>query len=93
VERACPPRAARAFGEASRRHSPEARRLLTAQKLQVAHLAAQGLSNREIGERLYLSHRTVGAHLHSLFPKLGITSRTQLGAALKAPQPSPEETS
>jgi len=33
---------------------------------------------REIGERLCLSHRTVGTHLHNLFPKLGITSRAQL---------------
>jgi DNA-binding NarL/FixJ family response regulator len=48
--------------------------------MQIARLAAQGLSNREIGERLFLSHRTVGAHLHSLFPKLDITSRGQIAA-------------
>jgi DNA-binding CsgD family transcriptional regulator len=53
---------------------------LTAQEMQIARLAAQGLSNREIGERLFLSHRTVGAHLHSLFPKLDITSRGQIAA-------------
>jgi len=43
-------------------------------------MVAEGLSNREIGERLYLSHRTVGSHLYRLFPKLGITSRVQLTA-------------
>jgi DNA-binding NarL/FixJ family response regulator len=50
--------------------------------LQIAQLAADGLTNREIGERLYLSHRTVGSHLYRLFPKLGITSRSQLAAVL-----------
>jgi DNA-binding CsgD family transcriptional regulator len=55
---------------------------LTAQELQVARLAAGGLSNREIGEQIYLSPRTVGSILYRLFPKLGITSRTQLAARL-----------
>jgi len=55
---------------------------LTPQELQIAQLAAEGLSNREIGERLYLSHRTVGSHLYRLFPKLGVTSRTRLRDAL-----------
>jgi DNA-binding NarL/FixJ family response regulator len=41
-----------------------------------------GCSNREIGQRLYLSDRTVGSHLYRLFPKLGITSRAQLAQAL-----------
>jgi|HubBroStandDraft_4_1064222.scaffolds.fasta_scaffold467941_1 hypothetical protein len=40
--------------------------------------AAQGESNREIGARLFLSHRTVGYHLYKAYPKLGITARTQL---------------
>jgi hypothetical protein len=48
-------------------------------------LAAQGLSNREIGQPLYLSHRTVGTHLYRIFPKLGITARGDLQAALSAP--------
>ena len=52
--------------------------LLSAQELQIARLAAQGLSNREIGQRLYLSHRTVGSHLYRIFPKLGISTRTEL---------------
>ena len=45
-------------------------------------MAAGGLSNREIGQQLFISHRTVGYHLHRIFPKLGITSRSQLHAAL-----------
>jgi DNA-binding CsgD family transcriptional regulator len=55
---------------------------LTPQELQIALLAAEGLSNREIGQRLYLSHRTVGFHLYRIFPKLGLTSRAELNAAL-----------
>jgi DNA-binding CsgD family transcriptional regulator len=55
---------------------------LSAQELQIAKLAAEGLSNREIGERLYLSPRTVGSHLYRIFRKLGIASRAQLSARL-----------
>ncbi|WP_426565430.1 AAA family ATPase [Angustibacter sp. McL0619] len=51
---------------------------LTAQQQQIVRLAAEGLTNREIGERLFLSRRTIGFHLHQAFPKLGVTSRTQL---------------
>ena len=72
----------RASGERSRRRVPEARDDLTAQELQIAQLAAEGLSNREIGQRLFLSHRTISTHLYRVFPKLGITSRAELGAAL-----------
>jgi DNA-binding CsgD family transcriptional regulator len=53
---------------------------LSAQELQVARMVAEGLSNRQIGERLYLSHRTVASHLYHIFPKLGITNRAQLTA-------------
>ena len=66
----------RAAGEVPRRRAPEAWAQLTPQELQIAQLAAEGLSNREIGERLYLSHRTVGSHLYRLFPKLGVTARS-----------------
>ncbi|MFJ9827648.1 AAA family ATPase [Streptomyces sp. NPDC101160] len=52
---------------------------LTAQELQVVRLAATGLSNREIGARLFLSPRTVGYHLSNAYPKLGVTSRAALG--------------
>ncbi|MGW1802451.1 helix-turn-helix transcriptional regulator, partial [Streptomyces sp. NPDC001984] len=60
---------------------------LTAQERQIAELAATGLTNKQIGERLFLSHRTVGSHLHRLFPKLGITSRAALRTALEAMAP------
>ena len=73
----------RATGETIGRRAPDARDRLTAQELQIAHLAAEGLSNREVGERLFLSHRTVGGHLYRIFPKLGITGRAQLRNALK----------
>lgn len=59
-----------------------ARHTLSAQEAQIARLAAEGLSNREIGQRLYLSHRTVGSHLYRIFPKLNITSRAQLASRL-----------
>jgi DNA-binding CsgD family transcriptional regulator len=55
---------------------------LSPQELQIARMAADGLSNAEIGERLFLSHRTVGSHLYRVFPKLGITARAQLRDAL-----------
>lgn len=55
---------------------------LTPQESQVAVLAATGQSNRQIGERLLISHRTVAAHLSSAYDKLGIRSRAALGAAL-----------
>ena len=72
----------RATGERLGPRTPEARDRLTAQELQIAELAGAGLSNREIGERLFLSHRTIGSHLYRIFPKLGITSRSQLRDAL-----------
>jgi DNA-binding CsgD family transcriptional regulator len=72
----------RASGVTSRRRVPETRDQLTPQELQIAGMAAEGLSNREIGQQLYISHRTVGYHLGRIFPKLGITSRTQLHAAV-----------
>ena len=56
---------------------------LSAQERAVVELASRGLSNREIGERLYLSPRTVGSHLYRVFPKLGITSRHQLAGGLE----------
>jgi DNA-binding CsgD family transcriptional regulator len=55
---------------------------LTAQEMQIARLAADGLSNREIGQQLYLSPRTIGSHLYRIFPKLGITSRAQLAESI-----------
>jgi DNA-binding CsgD family transcriptional regulator len=55
---------------------------LTAQEAQIARLARDGLSNPEIGSRLFISSRTVEYHLHKVFTKLAISSRTQLDAAL-----------
>lgn len=55
---------------------------LTPQELEVAQLAASGLTNREIASRLYVSPRTVSAHLYRAFPKLGITTRAALRDAL-----------
>ena len=52
--------------------------------LDIAELAASGLTNKQIGERLHLSHRTVAAHLYQIFPGLGITSRAALRDALDA---------
>jgi len=72
----------RAAGEASRHRDPDARDQLTPHELQIAQLAAEGLTNREIGQRLYLSHRTVSSHLHRIFPKLGVTSRSELRVAV-----------
>ena len=63
---------------------------LTPQEREIAMLAAAGLSNKEIGQRLFLSHRTVGAHLYQIFPKLGITSRAALRDALADP-PEPDK--
>jgi DNA-binding CsgD family transcriptional regulator len=55
---------------------------LTVREAQIARLAAGGLSNREIGEQLFISHRTVGYHLGAVFSKLDVANRTQLGNAL-----------
>jgi DNA-binding CsgD family transcriptional regulator len=74
----------RASGETSRRRTPDARDELSPQELQIAHMAAEGLTNREIAQRLFLSHRTVSSHLYRIFPKLGITSRSELAKALPA---------
>ncbi|WP_203720936.1 helix-turn-helix transcriptional regulator [Paractinoplanes brasiliensis] len=55
---------------------------LTPQELEIAGLAASGLTNKQIAQRLDLSPRTVGAHLYRIFPKLGVTSRAGLRDAL-----------
>jgi len=55
---------------------------LTPQERQIATMAAAGLTNRQIGQQLFLSHRTVGSHLYHLFPKLGVTTRSKLAEAL-----------
>jgi DNA-binding CsgD family transcriptional regulator len=72
----------RAAGELSNRRLANTGDQLSAQETQVAQLAAQGLTNREIGQRLFISHRTVGAHLHRIYARLGINGRGKLAAAL-----------
>jgi DNA-binding NarL/FixJ family response regulator len=57
---------------------------LTPQQQEIATLAAAGLTNKQIGERLYLTHRTVATHLYQIFPKLGVTSRVALRDALSS---------
>jgi DNA-binding CsgD family transcriptional regulator len=72
----------RASGETLRRPA-EAAQGLTPQELQIARLAADGLSNKDIADRLFLSPRTVTTHLSRIYPKLGIRSRGELSRALR----------
>ncbi|MEV4016868.1 AAA family ATPase [Nonomuraea angiospora] len=75
----------RASGDVTVPRSRAADRLgsLTPQELQVVRLAAQGRTNREIAEQLFLSVRTVGSHLYRAFPKLGVSSRGELGDVVR----------
>jgi DNA-binding NarL/FixJ family response regulator len=76
----------RAAGQRPRHTQPDGWARLSAQELQIAQLAALGFSDREIGGRLYLSHRTVGSHLYRIYPKLGVRTRAQLHLALGSEQ-------
>jgi ATP/maltotriose-dependent transcriptional regulator MalT len=71
-----------ATGERVRKRTVETREELTVQEAQVARLARDGLSNSEIGARLFVSQHTVAYHLRKVFSKLDITSRSQLRRAL-----------
>ncbi|UFU15597.1 AAA family ATPase [Curtobacterium sp. C1] len=74
--------ALRTTGERLPISGPRLVETLTPQELRVCTLAARGLSNRAVGEHLFVSPRTVGAHLHAAFRKLGISTRQQLPAVL-----------
>jgi DNA-binding CsgD family transcriptional regulator len=71
-----------ATGERVRKRTVETSSELTAQETQIARLARDGLSNLEIGTRLFISAHTVQYHLRKVFAKLGVTSRSQLDRVL-----------
>ena len=77
-----------ATGETARKRTVETAGELTAQEAQIARLARDGLSNPEIGARLFISPRTVEYHLRKVFTKLDIGSRKELHDALRVPGPS-----
>ncbi len=64
---------------------------LTPTQVQVAELVVEGLTNREVAERLFMSPHTVEAHLTAIYRALGIRSRAELAAALRAPRMSPRD--
>ncbi|MDP4503165.1 helix-turn-helix domain-containing protein [Nonomuraea turcica] len=68
----------RATGEQPRKRIVQAADELTAHELRMARLVATGATSKEVGAQLFLSPRTIDAHLRSIFRKLGITSRRQL---------------
>ena len=72
----------RATGATARKRTVETRQELTAREAVIARLAREGLSNPEIGSRLFISARTVQYHLGKVFAKLAISSRAQLDQVL-----------
>jgi DNA-binding NarL/FixJ family response regulator len=71
-----------ATGETARKRTVETSAALTTQEALIARLARDGLSNPEIGTRLFISPRTVQYHLRKIFTKLDISSRNQLDRVL-----------
>ncbi|GLZ28475.1 hypothetical protein Lesp02_06650 [Lentzea sp. NBRC 105346] len=80
----------RAAGAEPEPVTPHALNTLSPQQQQIVRLAARGLSNREIGERMFLSPKTVASHLYRSYPKLGVTGRAQL-RDLVDPPPAPAD--
>jgi ATP/maltotriose-dependent transcriptional regulator MalT len=72
----------RATGHTPTEPAEQLKGSLTPQEWKIATLAATGLTNKQIAERLFLSHRTIGTHLYQIYPKLGIASRAALRDAL-----------
>jgi DNA-binding CsgD family transcriptional regulator len=86
----------RASGETARKRDPSTVSQLTPQELQIARMVSEGLTNKEVAARLFLSPRTVDAHMRNVFSKLAITSRTQLARlqvseldSMSVPRPAP----
>jgi DNA-binding CsgD family transcriptional regulator len=77
----------RATGQTKPRAGDNVLDRLTAQEFEIVSLAASGLTNKQIAERMFLSPRTVGGHLHRAFPKLGVTTRAALRDALASVRP------
>jgi DNA-binding CsgD family transcriptional regulator len=78
----------RATGERTRKKTPDSIERLTPQEARVAQLVAQGGTNAEIAAQMFISHSTVVYHLHKVFRKLGIKSRTQLARRILESEPS-----
>ncbi len=74
----------RASGQTKPRAGENVLDRLTPQEFEIATLAASGMTNKQIAERLFLSHRTVGGHLHRAFPKLRVSTRAALRDALES---------
>jgi DNA-binding NarL/FixJ family response regulator len=77
-----------ATGETVRKRTKETRDELTAQEALIARLARDGLSNPEIGTRLFIGPQTVKYHLRKVFIKLGVGSRNELDRVLPSDQPA-----
>jgi DNA-binding CsgD family transcriptional regulator len=71
-----------AAGARPRRDPTESRSRLTASELRVARMAAEGMTNREIAQALFLTENTIHTHLKRVFRKLEVSSRSQLARAL-----------
>ena len=77
-----------ATGETVRRRRSDTAGHLTAQEAQIARMARDGASNREIAAQLFISHKTVEYHLRKVFAKLSISNRADLPAGLAPDSPS-----
>jgi DNA-binding CsgD family transcriptional regulator len=79
----------RAAGEKARTQAVEHRDDLTPQEMRISELVAQGATNKEIAAQMYISSATVEYHLHKVFRKLDVKTRTQLAQQLHQSKPQP----